>query len=400
MKSRCLVVSLSFVMVLGILKARGTTSASAMSTTAIPRSALEKETRLRNALWGYFAGDALSMPTHWYYGGFGQIQRDYGPQGITGYTKPVTNLQGSILNKSNINGGGRGSFSKTGTSIIGDIINHGKRDYWDPSKQIHYHATLQKGENTLEVQLARVLMKSIVQNGGTFHAQHFREAYMAFMMKPGSHNDTYASTCHRMFFVNLVLKKLPPEQCPDDDLHNVATIDGLVLPTITSLAMAAQDAPEEEIANAAAATAAVTRRSAALEGTSRVWGTLVARTLSSSSSLEQDLNDCAKSMSMKQMPSGKRKDQLTACYLDSSVPSTLDMVAKYAASNEPSAVWKGLLANANVGGENVHRGSILGAVLGAHSAGEMDVNQLKDGLYNRQELEQEIDAFVDSVLKK
>ena len=102
------------------------------------------ETRLRNALWGFFAGDALAMPTHWYYGGFPQITRDYGPQGIVGYTKPVTTLSGSILNKSNINGGGRGSFSKlpidsngstttkdASISIIGDIINHGKRDYWD-----------------------------------------------------------------------------------------------------------------------------------------------------------------------------------------------------------------------------------------------------------------------------
>jgi ADP-ribosylglycohydrolase len=156
---------------------------------------LSKELRLRNALWGFFAGDALAMPTHWYYGGLPQIQRDYGKAGVTGYTKPVTNLPGSILNKSNINGGGRGSFTKTkeGISIIGDVINHGKRELWDPSEQIHYHATLQRGENTLEAQLARVLMRSIVARGGTFDPDHFREAYMNFMTTAGSHNDTYAS---------------------------------------------------------------------------------------------------------------------------------------------------------------------------------------------------------------
>ena len=123
-------------------------------------------------------------------------------------------LPGSILNKSNINGGGRGSFSKNGISVIGDIINHGKRDYWDPRKSVHYHATLQKGENTLEAQLARVLMKSIVETGGTFDADHFRNAYIQFMMTPGSHNDTYASTCHRMFFKNLKILNLPPKECP------------------------------------------------------------------------------------------------------------------------------------------------------------------------------------------
>ena len=60
-------------------------------------------------------------------------------------------------------------------TIIGHVINHGKQDLWSPSKQIHYHATLQAGENTLEVQLARVLMKSMVDNHGSFHADHFRQ---------------------------------------------------------------------------------------------------------------------------------------------------------------------------------------------------------------------------------
>ena len=296
---------------------------------------LSKELRLRNALWGFFAGDALAMPTHWYYGGYPQIQRDYGKAGITGYTKPVTNLPGSILNKSNINGGGRGSFTKTkeGISIIGDVINHGKRELWDPSKQIHYHATLQRGENTLEAQLARVLMRSIVARGGTFDPDHFREAYMNFMTTAGSHNDTYASTCHRMFFANLILKKLAPSQCPDNDHHNVDTIDGLVLPTITALAMAASSsssAAPEDIANAAAATAAVTRNSARLEATSRVWSQLVAASLAqddgdesaSSSSFQNDLIACAKSLGMRRMPSGSsRHDEMPACYLDSSLPS-------------------------------------------------------------------------------
>ena len=34
--------------------------------------------RVRGALWGLFAGDALAAPSHWYYGGAGQIARDYG----------------------------------------------------------------------------------------------------------------------------------------------------------------------------------------------------------------------------------------------------------------------------------------------------------------------------------
>jgi hypothetical protein len=145
-----------------------------------------------------------------------------------------------------------------------------------------------------------------------------------------------------MFFANLILKKLAPSQCPDNDHHNVDTIDGLVLPTITALAMAASSssAAPEDIANAAAATAAVTRNSAHLEATSRVWSQLVAASLaqddgdesasSSSSSFQNDLIACAKSLGMRRMPSGSsRQDEMTACYLDSSLPSTLDMIAKY-----------------------------------------------------------------------
>jgi hypothetical protein len=182
-----------------------------------------KESRLRAALWSFFAGDALAMPSHWYYGGAAQINRDYaaysskpgsngrGKEGINDYVTPVYHLSGSILNKSNLNGGGRSNGSsprrtkaadgsELPPSIIGYVINHGKQDLWSPNQEIHYHATLAKGENTLEVQIARVLMRSITVTEGVFDADHFREQYVTFMTTPESHHDTYASTCHRMFF--------------------------------------------------------------------------------------------------------------------------------------------------------------------------------------------------------
>ena len=251
------------------------------------------ESRLRSSLWGLFAGDALAAPSHWYYGGFPQIQSDYGREGITGYTKPVTNLAGSILNKSDPNGGGRlRSFSSSRNggakqvSIIGDVINHGKLPYWDPKKSHHYHATLQSGENTLEAQLVRVLMKIIIASGGRFNEDHFRKAYIDFMTTKDSHNDTYASTCHRMFFANLIIGKLDPKDCPDNDGHNVDAIDGLVLPTVTALAETARqlaisgnvsldDEGRKTIQMAAARTAAVTRSSSVLEKVSEVWADLV-----------------------------------------------------------------------------------------------------------------------------
>ena len=144
----------------------------------------------------FFAGDALSSPTHWYYGGKRQIISDYGKE-ISDYTKPSYELYGSILNKSNLNGGGRaayGSSAKVKKNIIGDVILHGKANLWSPSKNIHYHATLQKGENTLEVSIARVLMKSIVANDGKFDADHFRQAYIDFMTTPEEGNSAVGCT--------------------------------------------------------------------------------------------------------------------------------------------------------------------------------------------------------------
>jgi hypothetical protein len=197
-----------------------------MTVTVTVNNTALKESRLRAALWSFFAGDALAMPSHWYYGGPAQINRDYGSVGIQGYTAPVYYLAGSILNKSNLSGGGRSNGSGNGNgstpprratsangsptpllplpllppSIIGYVINHGKQDLWSPAESIHYHATLHQGETTLEVQLARVLMRSIVATAGVLDVDHFRSAYVTFMTTPGSHDDTYASTCHRMFF--------------------------------------------------------------------------------------------------------------------------------------------------------------------------------------------------------
>ncbi|KAL3801038.1 hypothetical protein HJC23_002331 [Cyclotella cryptica] len=379
------------------------------------------ESRIRGALWGLFSGDALASPTHWYYGGFPQIQSDYGRDGIMGYTKPKLHLPGSILNKSDPNGGGRlRPLSGRGKnlSIIGDVINHGKLKYWDPKQSFHYHATLQAGENTLKAQLARVLMKSIVANKGCFNEDHFRQAYIDFMTTEGSHNDTYASTCHRMFFANMIFNKRNPKDCPDNDGHNVDAIDGLVLPTVTALAETARqyvlsggngidDDAQNAIELAAARTAAVTRSSDLLERVSGVWANLVKSAImtpasnaaDSGNEMEKPLVEVARQLGLRN-PQPTGRDQMTACYLAQSLPPTLDMISKYTQQSSGTTCWKALLANANVGGENVHRGAVLGAILGARAGDEQLPAEMKDGLFEREDIEREIDLFVESVMTK
>lgn len=59
---------------------------------------------------------------------------------------------------------------------------------------------------------------------------------------------------------------------------------------------------------------------------------------------------------------GDGSDPMVACYIDSSFPALLHFAYRYADYGPKMA----LLANANAGGENVARGSALGALLGAY----------------------------------
>ena len=72
--------------------------------------------------------------------------------------------------------------------------------------------------------------------------------------------DTYASTCHRMFFQRW-RSGMSPVDCPDNDGHNVDTIDGLTLPAVVALAALAQGRPADEAAAQAVEALQVTRAS-------------------------------------------------------------------------------------------------------------------------------------------
>lgn len=196
--------------------------------------------RAKGALYGMLIADALSMPSHWFYGGQAQIVREYGGA-IAGYIAPNTHLAGSIMGKSNTGGAGRGGSS---SKLIGDVIFHGKNKYWQPGSDYHYHQGMAAGDNTLEALLSRRVMNVTTAAGGSFDAKALVEDYIAFMTTPGTHNDTYCGTCHRMFFANLV-EGTPVENCPSNDGHNVDTADALV----TTIPVALLAGSDEEAAS-------------------------------------------------------------------------------------------------------------------------------------------------------
>lgn len=287
---------------------------------------------------------------HWYYN-LTQLKQDYGA--ITGYTKPREQFVGSIMNLSNTGGGGRGSDEG---SIIGDVICHGKKHYWQKGGNFHYHVSLQAGENTLEAQLVRLLLRTMAEKTD-FTFDNFRNAYIKFMTTPGSHNDTYASTAHRMFFANYV-KKIDPQLCPDNDGHNVDAIDALTL--AVPIILKNSDLPKEQLYKLVNECISVTRKTTKLQPYSMALTDILVDVLNGA-----DLRSAIDSVdhrlfntSIKSTANGP--DPMAACYIDSSFPALLHFAYKYADSPEQA-----ILANANAGGENVARGSLLGALIGA-----------------------------------
>lgn len=97
---------------------------------------------------GLFIADALAMPVHWYYNP-NDIVTDFGH--ISGYAAPKKHHPSSIMNLSSTGGHGRGSQKG---DLIGDIINHGKKQFWGVSG-MHYHQGMAAGENTLNALCAR-----------------------------------------------------------------------------------------------------------------------------------------------------------------------------------------------------------------------------------------------------
>lgn len=345
--------------------------------------------RVAGGLWSLFVGDALAMPVHWYYGGPDQIRRNYGAL-LTGYEKAVHPFPESIMQLSNTGGAGRGGDEG---DIIGSVILHGKKSYWQRGGQYHYHHTLQAGENTLEASLVRVLLRSFIKNGGFFSVDSFRSMYTEFMTTPDTHNDTYASTCHRMFFKNRQ-QGLPLDQCPDNDGHNVDTMDGLVLPAVVLLCELAAGQSKAEAIALAVGVLQVTRQSSKLQDYIGALADIL-HALFKGEDIEGAIEANSPGIQdevIRRTTSGQN-DPMVACYIDDGFPALLFFGNKYA----KLPVTKALLASANAGGENVHRGAVLGTLLGAASGVQTSLSVFRSDLISHFELKMEISAVIAAI---
>jgi ADP-ribosyl-[dinitrogen reductase] hydrolase len=353
---------------------------------------------IKSCIKGLYVFDAVASPAHWFYDR-NALRSTYGK--IEGYVKPTEKMRGSIMSLSNTGGAGRGSDEG---NIVGDVILHDKKKYWGRGADFHYHVTLSAGENTLEGSLVRVLVRTLASSSNNANISQdlntFRSNYVDFMTTPGTHNDSYASTCHRMFFANK-MKGLKLEDCPDNDNHNVDSMDALTLTIPVILKQFANaNNTDEDICHSALSTIKITRNvSHEFERYCNAFTTLLLNVLRG-----DDLRDSVKIAANLTFQNGgniienivKRGDDdpMVACYIDSGFPAMLFMLYKYA-DNDMATV---ALANANAGGENVARGSCLGAVLGARSGAKgICSGWTEEGLVHKDEINAEIDAFVSNL---
>ena len=353
---------------------------------------LTRADRIRGALWGMFVGDALAMPVHWYYD-VAALQRDFGT--IRDYQAPKAFHPSSIMALASTAQGGRGAQDR---DVVGGVILKGKKPYWG-RPNTHYHRGMQAGDNTLNLLCARVLIRAM-NAAGRYDPDDFLRDYVAFMTAPDSHNDTYAESCHRDFFANYARGR-PPAQCAGAEGHDTASIGGLVaLPPVIFATLRQGDQAAVE---AALTQLRLTHRSQKLERYARALGDLLVRLVEDAEpqvgplacAVAERLGfPAAAVIAQVERARGSDLDVIggclsPACYIDQSFPAVLYLAARY-----PDDLEGALIANVNAGGDNCHRGAVLGALLGAALGDRAIPERWLHGLRARSELAQEISTFI------
>jgi ADP-ribosyl-[dinitrogen reductase] hydrolase len=239
-----------------------------------------------------------------------------------------------------------------------------------------------------------------------------------FFVQINLRNDRYAESYHRDFFRNYADKK-PLRECAGKEDHNTASVGGLVMIPVVALYHYYQGSSRSTTIERCLEHLRLTHQSHLLEEHAKVYLELYISLLENPihpvprETLVDLVDKACKSLPdafdlkrlLQQFPelNDPKVDAKVvgrmfspACYIQDSLPSLLYFAGKYA---DPKIV-PGLLANANVGGDNCHRGSVLGALLGA-AFGESGIDKYwKEGLVAHEQISDEITRFEGTISGK
>lgn len=304
--------------------------------------------RMQNAMLGALVADAVSMPVHWYYN-TDALDRDY-PE-LESYQAPRNPHPDSILWRSKY----RARNKK------GEIL-HDQAKYWG-QRGVHYHQFLPAGGSTVNFLLGAQLYRSLVATG-QYDPEKWLGIYIESMRTPGWHHDTYLEEYHRAFFDNFA-RGNEPEHCGIQDIH----IGGL---TPVPFLLAALDAIGERSLDADLALVeahlALTHHGREIAEAGRAL-TRILHAVAAGSSLRAAITENAAGfVSEDQLDTWSGLEDRTvvgrhltpACYLPDSFSASLYLAWKYHDDFDAA-----VLANARCGGDNAHRGAVVGSLLAA-----------------------------------
>jgi len=358
---------------------------------------LPTKQRVVSALKSAFIGDALAMPVHWYYNPM-DIFRQF-PGGISKFEDAPDYHPSSIMSLHSTRTGGRESRATTSKKqeIVGELILKGRKEFWGNANQ-HYHHGMLAGENTLNAYCCRAMLRVLAESRGHYHRDSFLDAYIELMTaEPPQHPDTYAESYHRGFFANLSEGR-PAHEC-GAVTHDTASIGGLVTIAPIVFAERLSGTPLEQVIRICLDHLALTHPDKYLAKVCRDYICMLNDLLfrdpkSDARALINEWSKRSISLPLSEISPRICSDNdvvggmfSSACYITDSWPCTLYLAYKYCDTQE-----SGLLANTNLGGDNVHRGSILGTLLGL-SRGET-IDDLFTNLRHNGEIQREIDDLL------
>jgi ADP-ribosylglycohydrolase len=204
-----------------------------------------------------------------------------------------------------------------------------------------------------------MLMESLVARG-SYEPDGYLQRYTEFMLTPGQHRDTNVEECHRKFFT-AYSRGTAPRKCAGSDIHigGLAHV-GILCAFLASDVKAARAAVREHIT--------LTHRSDEVLAAGDALAQILCDTAAGGDLRTAIFQHGADWFSKRKAEQWSREpDEVVighrvspACYIADAFPASLYLAWKYAGDFE-----SGVIANANVGGDNCHRGAVVGALLGA-----------------------------------
>jgi ADP-ribosylglycohydrolase len=392
--------------------------------------------RIENALWGAFIGDALAMPVHWFYSR--ERVREQFPEGIDGYKAPPHPHPDAFML------GMSYAPDVEMAKSLGrpfDILHEHARFYRTPysrfafdlsqregehgnltastDQRMHYHHGLEAGESTLGASLLRVMMRSVIDRGG-YSERGFLEDFIAYMTRPRDNPDPYTESYLRRWFESFS-RGVAAENCADFQRRNwsVGSLGGVIRPLALSLlnwdnsllspGMALshhQLTHRSELVSGAISLLTPALRTCLGSDTALPVFDTLAHTLHVPATSGAELfrhyrehegpgnipDDTMWALHMTFSESTVAEvDQEhlgTPCYIEQGLPLMISLARQHAAG-----FFDTLRANAEAGGDCVHRGMVLGLLLGAST--QTIPEPLRTGLKDHVPLAEEISAFAE-----